>query len=394
MNRLDSLMADLCPDGVKLIDIGNICDISRGRVMSKEYLSNNPGEYPVYSSQTANKGVFGYIDSFEYDCESLTWTTDGANAGSIFYHTGEKFNITNVCGLLKVKDKMRVDTRYLFYCLQVMAKKYVSDGMGNPKLMSNVMSSVKIPLPPLPIQREIVRILDNFTELTEELMEELTEELAARKKQYEYYRDELLTFEDDVPTVSLFEIANFRRGSFPQPYGNREWYDGDGAMPFVQVADVGENMRIVENTKRKISKLAQEMSVFVPAGTVIVTLQGSIGRVAITQYDSYVDRTLAVFQELSPRILKKYFAYQLQKKFAFEEKNARGSTIKTITKAEFTDFKIPLPSIEKQNHIIAILDTYEVLIDDISIGLPVEITARKKQYEYYRNKLLTFMKYN
>ena len=101
---------------------------------------------------------------------------------------------------------------------------------------------------------------------------------------------------DGVEFKALGEVANYRRGSFPQPYGESKWYNGVNAMPFVQVADVSDNMHLVENTKRKISKLAQSKSVFVPKGTVIVTLQGSIGRVAITQYDSYVDRTLAIFE--------------------------------------------------------------------------------------------------
>lgn len=90
----------------------------------------------------------------------------------------------------------------------------------------------------------------------------------------------------------LSECAGFRRGSFPQPYGNKDWYDGEGAMPFVQVADVASDMQLVEDTKQKISKLAQAMSVFAEKGSVLVTLQGSIGRVAITQYGAFVDRTV------------------------------------------------------------------------------------------------------
>ncbi|MGB3945983.1 MAG: restriction endonuclease subunit S, partial [Candidatus Saccharimonadales bacterium] len=129
--------------------------------MSKDYLRDNVGEYPVYSSQTANNGVFGRIKTYDYDGEYLTWTTDGANAGSIFYRTG-KFSITNVCGLLKV-NAPGVSAKYLAYILGTVAKKYVSSGMGNPKLMSNVMSSIKVPIPPIEVQTEIVNILDKFT---------------------------------------------------------------------------------------------------------------------------------------------------------------------------------------------------------------------------------------
>ncbi|HHW4671156.1 MAG TPA: restriction endonuclease subunit S, partial [Xylella fastidiosa subsp. multiplex] len=86
---------------VRWVTLGEICQINRGRVMSKDYLRDNVGSYPVYSSQTANDGVFGFIDTFDYDFESITWTTDGANAGSLFYHCDKKFSITNVCGLLR-----------------------------------------------------------------------------------------------------------------------------------------------------------------------------------------------------------------------------------------------------------------------------------------------------
>ena len=189
-----------------------------------------------------------------------------------------------------------------------------------------------------------------------------------------------------VELKTLGEIANYRRGSFPQPYGEIRWYNGENAMPFVQVADVGKNMRLVENTKHKISKLAQPKSVFVLAGTVIVTLQGSIGRVAITQYDSYVDRTLAIFESYREEINTKYFAYQLESKFDIEKGNARGSTIKTITKEEFTEFKISIPPLRIQQEIVNILDKFTQLEADLEAGLK----ARRSQYEYYRNELLNF----
>lgn len=196
MSRLDELIKELCPDGVEYKQIGEICEITRGRVISKDYLRENAGEFPVYSSQTSNSGIFGFIDNYDYDCESITWTTDGANAGSVFYHKDEKFSITNVCGLLRVINHDVMDTRFLYYCLQIVTKDYVNFGMGNPKLMSNVMARIKIPVPPLPVQLEIVRILDNLTEVTEKLITELTAELEARKKLYEYYRDKLLSFKE------------------------------------------------------------------------------------------------------------------------------------------------------------------------------------------------------
>ena len=242
-----------------------------------------------------------------------------------------------------------------------------------------------IPIPSIPEQQRIVAILDTFTSS----IENLKEQIAQRRKQYEYYRDQLLDLEgkEGVDIKTLGEIAKYRRGSFPQPYGNREWYDGEGAMPFVQVADVEEfGRKLKERTKQFISTLAMPKSVYAPIGTVIVTLQGSIGKVAITQYESYIDRTLGIFEGYRIKIDKIYFALQLEKIFSIKKEKARGGTIKTITKEEFTDFLIPVPSLEEQSRIVSILDTFEASIQN----LEAQLKEREKQYEYYRNKLLTF----
>ena len=155
-------------------------------------------------------------------------------------------------------------------------------------------------------------------------------------------------FADDWEERKLGEHAKYRRGSFPQPYGNKEWYDGEGAMPFVQVVDVTNKLTLVENTKQKISKLAQSKSVFVPKGTVVVTLQGSIGRVAITQYDSFVDRTLLIFEDYEKETDEWFWAYTIQKKFEIEKLKAPGGTIKTITKEALSSFDVHLPQFKEQ----------------------------------------------
>ncbi|ANY11862.1 restriction endonuclease subunit S [Leuconostoc lactis] len=149
----------------------------------------------------------------------------------------------------------------------------------------------------------------------------------------------------------LGEYANFRRGSFPQPYGNKEWYGGEGSMPFVQVVDVTSNLSLVSETKQKISKLAQPKSIFVSKGKVIVTLQGSIGRVAITQYDSYVDRTLLIFEGYQENTDQYFWAYTIQQKFEIEKQKAPGGTIKTITKEALSEFEVSIPQHEEQQKI-------------------------------------------
>lgn len=190
MSKIEELIAQKCNEGVEHKTIQELCNITRGRVMSKDYIRDNIGEYPVYSSQTENNGELGKISTYDFEGEYLTWTTDGANAGSVFYRNG-KFSVTNVCGLLKVTSE-KITTKFLYYILSVEAPKYVNAGMGNPKLMSNVMSKIKVAVPPLEVQDEIVHILDDFTLLSAEL----SAELKARQKQYEYYRDRLLTFKE------------------------------------------------------------------------------------------------------------------------------------------------------------------------------------------------------
>ena len=169
-------------------------------------------------------------------------------------------------------------------------------------------------------------------------------------------------FTDAWEQRMLSDCAGFRRGSFPQPYGNKDWYDAEGAMPFVQVADVSDDMKLVEDTKQKISKLAQPMSVCAEEGSVLVTLQGSIGRVAITQYKAFVDRTVLIFDKYNADIDKIFWAYIIKEKFIEEARKAPGGTIKTITKEVLSDFDLMLPTYDEQKMLGKLLHSLDYLI--------------------------------
>lgn len=217
---------------------------------------------------------------------------------------------------------------------------------------------ISIPIPPLSEQKEIVEYLDSSFAKIDKLKENVAKNLEEAKALFHSALKDTLEPKDGWEEKTLKEVANYRRGSFPQPYGNSEWYDGEDSMPFVQVAELQEDsFALIMPTKKRISKLAQPLSVFVPEGIVLVSLQGSIGKVGITQNDCYVDRTVAIFQSYKLPVDSHFFAYQLKERFAIERLKARGTTIKTITKEEFANFTIMLPPLSEQQSIVSLLDS-------------------------------------
>lgn len=384
MSKLEELIKEFCPNGVEYRSLLELVDIHKGIQFNKKDMAKE-GSYPVINGGIAPSG---YVENYNEQENTITISQGGASAGYVNWLL-TKFWAGAHCYVVKPLNNEILDNRYLFHFTKNNESilKQCQYGAGIPALAKSTIQELQIPLPALPVQREIVRILDSFTLYSAEL----TAELTARRKQYEFYRDKLLNFDIRVQRKTIEEIAFFRRGSFPQPYTNGAFYGGVGAMPFVQVADVAESGFRLENaTKQTISLLAQPKSVFVHAGTIICSLQGSIGRVAIAQYDCYVDRTLAIFESFKIPINKKYFAYSIDRKFNYEKNFARGSTIKTITKEEFSKFEIPVPPIDVQERIVKVLDNFDAICSDLGIGLPAEIEKRQKQYEYYRDKLLTF----
>ena len=234
-----------------------------------------------------------------------------------------------------------------------------SAGGLSPRVKFKDLSNYEFLLPPKDQQAQLAELLWAMDEVIEREKEMLKSFITYKESKYK----ELLypkQNSDKFKAYLLKEVANFRRGSFPQPYGNKEWYDEINGYPFIQVNDIDFNLKLKETTNFKISKLATPMSVFVPKGTLIVSIQGSIGRIAITQYDAYFDRTILIFTDYKIDINKTFLIHVLKYLFQEKEKTARGATIKTITKEELSDFEIHLPDFQNQNIISEEIEEIEI----------------------------------
>ncbi|MHC3594842.1 restriction endonuclease subunit S [Streptococcus suis] len=391
MTYIDEMMKELCPDGVEWKELGDleVAKLSRGKVMSKQFLEENKGEFPVYSSQTANNGEIGKISSFDFDGEYITWTTDGANAGTVFYRQG-KFSITNVCGLVDIQND-KLLTKFVYYYLTITTKKYVSSGMGNPKLMSNVMAKIKVPIPPLEIQQEIVQILDKFTEYVTELTAELTAELTLRQKQYSYYRDRLLSFEDQVYQVewkTLGEVCDVRDGTHDSPkkknFGKYLITSKNikcGSVTFENAYYISDEDFELINKRSKVD-----------VDDLLFTMIGTVGEIAhIIDEPDFAIKNVGLIKTRD-RILARYLFHYLQssvaKKYIADNKS-KGSQV-FLALGKIRNFPIPYVPSDIQSRIVQVLDNFDTVCNDLNIGLPKEIELRQKQYDFFRDQLLTF----
>ncbi len=376
---------------VNFCTVENICEISRGKVISKDFIKENYGEYPVYSSQTENNGVLGWISTFDYDGEYLTWTTDGANAGTVFYRKG-RFNITNVCGLLKPKNS-EINIRYLYFALKLVAKKYVVQGMGNPKLMSNVMGKIKIPVPPLDVQNRIVNVLDNFEKICSDLNIGLPAEIEARQKQYEYYRDKLLTFAEIGNTI--LSRAEQSRALIKL----LQYVFGYAMLPLSEIANVFRGEYITKKNEKAgsipVILGGQEPAYYIDranhTGEIVAVARSGASAGFVSYWDESIFITDGFGYEAKKEVATpRYLYYVLKNKEAELNGMKRGAGVPHVSGERLGEINLPVPPIEEQKRIVSILDRFDTICNDLTSGLPAEIEARQKQYEYYRDKLLSF----
>ena len=379
MSKLDELIKELCSNGVEYKELKDLCEIKKGIQLNRENLLEE-GKYPVI-----NGGVLpsGYWNDYNVKENTITISQGGASAGYVQY-IPTKFWAGAHCYYLELKDK-NINYRYIYHFIKMKQDKLTSSqvGAGIPSVEKKILENLLIPVPPLEIQDEIVRILDSFTALTAEL----TAELTARKKQYSWYRDYLLKFENKIKIVKLGDIVKVYDGTHQTPN-----YKTDG-IPFISV----ENINNIYNTEKYISEEDYEKNYKIKPkiDDIFMTRIGTIGKCAIVTEDTplayYV--SLALLRLDKNKIDSGYLKYIIESEIGRKELNKRilftAVPIK-INKGDIDKIEIPLPPLEVQKRIVEVLDNFEKICNDLNIGLPTEIEARQKQYEFYRNFLLTF----
>ena len=378
MSRLSEMIKELCPDGVeyrKLEDVLKICNGS-------DYKKFGKGDIPVYGSG----GVMTYIDTYVYDKPSVLIPRKGSL--DKLYYIDVPFWTVDTIFYTKILEE--VLPKYVFYYLQSQHLERLNKAGGVPSLTQSILNKVIIPVPPLAIQNEIVKLLDNFTELTAEL----TAELQLRKKQYSFYRDSLLNFSRDDVDVEWRTLG--------------ETCDTLSGFPFDSSQFTSSGIRLMRgmNVKRGVLDFREENNRYwkgydglekylLESDDIIIAMDGSL----VGQSYGLVkeeQRPLLLVQRVArvrSRKANPHYIYHYISSGRFTDyvnlKRTAGA-VPHISLRDIEHFKIPFPSTEKQNQIAAILDQFDALCHDLTQGLPAEIAARKKQYEYYRDKLLTF----
>ena len=399
MSKLNELIAELCPNGVEYKKLKEVATISRGGSFQKKDYEESGfpcihyGQiytlYGLFVEETASfigdivaakqkKAVTNDIimavtsENIEDVCKCVAWLGEGEVAVSghtaIIHHT--------------------LNPKYLVYYLHssmfYSQKVKLAHGTKVIEVKPDSLGEIKLPVPPLEVQREIVR-----------LTAELTAELTARRKQYEFYRNRLLTFKNE--RIDYLTTKDIKIDSFWLMPATPKYYDTgvpyitsknikNGMIDFTDVKYISEADYQVISSKRNIE-----------TGDLLITMIGTIGEAAfVRDAKKFYGQNIYLVRLDTTKVNKKYYYYYLTspsvKNSLIAKKNASSQGY--IKAGGIENLEIPIPKLEIQNKIVEILDRFDSLCNDISIGLPAEIAARQKQYEYYRDKLLSFKELN
>ena len=401
MSKLDDLIKELCPNGVEYKYLWEVTTWDKKFNGVDNAKQKNTIKYSYYlaSDLKSLNAKDGDVKILTTNITNLWAKEDDVRANMMLgeivcipwggnpivqYYKG-KF-ITGDNRIATSNDTTILNNKYLYYCLQnkilEITSFYRGSGIKHPNM--NEVLHIQIPLPPLPVQEEIVRILDTFTELTAEL----TAELKARKKQYEYYETQLL-FKNNFDLIPLSQLCTVNQG-LQIPISDRKTEDGKNRYFYITV-------QFLKGNEDKYYIESPSQSVICDYDDILVTRTGSTGKIITGVKGCFHNNFFKV--NCFNTINKRYMFYVLNSKKMFDVllRTASGGTVPDLPHNKFYRIEIPVPypddlekSLTEQQRIVDILDHFDTLCNDISVGLPAEIKARQQQYEYYRDKLLTF----
>lgn len=380
MKNLETLIQELCPDGVEFVKLGEVCEIKRGiRVVKKDL--QETGKIPVYQNSLV---PLGYKDEFNYP-SNVAFVISAGAAGDVGY-SQVPFWAADDC--LTITCPSNIENKYVYYFLKNYEYKLKSKvrKASIPRLSRKVVDDLEIPLPPIEVQTEIVRILDKFTSLEAEL--------DCRKRQYEYYRDKLLSFDN----VGGQEVKWKKIGEF---------CDTLSGFPFDSSKFQTSGIKLMrgKNVKRGYFDFNEDDDRYweSPDGLekyllqdkdIIISMDGSlVGKSFAMPSKKHLPLLLVqrVARVRAKSVNQIYLFHNIAHRFSgYVDKKKTGGAIPHVSMKDIQNFSIPVPSLQEQERIATILDRFESLTTSLQSGLPAEIAARRQQYEHYRDKLLTF----
>lgn len=418
-SKIEKLISELCPNGVEFKQLGEVCEYVRGLTYSKEHESKNDAGYKVLRANniTLNSNSLNFDNVKIISKDVKVKETQKLQKDDIFICTasGSKEHIGKVAYVFEdldyyfggfmavIRTKEKLMSRFLFHLLVgENFSKYLETALNTTtinNLSSTIVNKFKIPIPPLAIQEEIVRILNSFTELEVEL----EVELEARKKQYKYFRDLLLDIQN-VEYKRLGEVGEFIRGSGLQKKDFTE--TGVGCIHYGQIYTYYGTF--ADKTKSFVSpELAKKLKKAQKGDVLIAGVSENIEDVCKPL--GWLGEEICISGDMFAfrhNQNTKFITYLLQTTnfHKYKEKYAQGAKVTRVKTTKILDYKIPIPPLAEQERIVSILDKFDALVNDspspdgygragISASLPAELHARRQQYEYYRNKLLTFKEY-
>ncbi|GAA7726843.1 hypothetical protein HpMMM95_06380 [Helicobacter pylori] len=415
MHKIETMLQTLAPKGVEFRKLGEVCEILDSRRIPIAKNKRNPGIYPYYGAN----GIQDYIDSYIFDGDFVLVGEDGSvinkdNTPVVNWASG-KIWVNNHAHVLQTKNELKL--KFLYFYLQTIDVSYCVAGTP-PKINQENLKKITIPIPPLEVQQEIVKILDAFTELNTELK--------ARKKQYQYYQNMLLDFNE---IHSNHKDAKMSAKTYPKnlktllqtlaPKGVEfrklgdigEFYGGlvgkskksfsQGNKLYVPYINVFNNPQLDLNALESVQIGDKERQNTIQLGDVLFTgssenLEDCAMSCVVTQKiekDIYLNSFCFGFRFFDENLFNPSFLKHFLRDYNFRKnisKVANGVTRFNVSKKLLSKLTIPIPPLEIQQEIVKILDQFSILTTDLLAGIPAEIEARKKQYEYYREKLLAF----